>query len=41
MNISILTLIYNLEIKNFCQEILEDKHSTKYFKNFIINLNLI
>lgn len=35
------TNIYNLEIKNFCQEILDDNHSSILFKNFIIKLNLI
>ena len=36
-----ITNIYNLEIKNFCQEILDDNHSSILFKNFIIKLNLI
>jgi hypothetical protein len=35
------TNVYNLEIKNFCQEILNDNRSSIFFKNFIIKLNLI
>ena len=34
------TNIYNLELKNFYQEILDDKYSSKYFKNFINKLKL-
>ena len=33
-----LTNIYNLDIKEFYQEILDDKYSSKIFKDFIINL---
>ena len=35
-----ITNIYDLELKEFCQDILEDKLSSQYFKDFIINLNL-
>ena len=31
------TNIYNLEIKNFCQEILEDNHSSIFLKILLLN----
>ena len=34
------TNIYNYELNNFYKEILEDNCTSKYFKNFIINLSL-